>query len=196
MSEVNEPNEETQVDELTTLKNRANQMGIQFHPNIGLEKLREKVAAALEPKKPEITEAPVEPSVGPVDSIPKVESNGQRKARKRREASALVRVRVTCMNPNKKEWEGELFTVGNSTIGTFRRYVPFNAEDGWHVERAILNMMQARECQVFYTAKGPRGNKVRKGKLVKEFNIEILEPLNEKELSDLAKRQAMADNLD
>ena len=34
-------------DELTTLKARADQMGITYHPSIKVEKLREKIAAKL-----------------------------------------------------------------------------------------------------------------------------------------------------
>ena len=34
-------------DELTTLKGRADLLGIAYHPSIGVEKLREKVKAAL-----------------------------------------------------------------------------------------------------------------------------------------------------
>jgi hypothetical protein len=37
-----------------------------------------------------------------------------------------------------------------------------------------------------------RGNKVRRGRLIAEFAIEELSPLSEKELKELAQRQAMA----
>jgi hypothetical protein len=37
-------------DELTSLKARADLMGITYHPSIGVDKLREKVQAALENK--------------------------------------------------------------------------------------------------------------------------------------------------
>ncbi len=112
--------------------------------------------------------------------------------RLRKEASALVRVRVTCMNPNKKEWKGEIFTASNSIVGTFRKYVQFNTEDGWHVPQIILNMIKARQFQTFYTIKNERGVAVRKGKLVPEFAVEVLPPLTEEELLELSRRQALA----
>ncbi len=174
--------DEPQLDELTLLKQRAQTLGIKFHPSIGLESLRSKVSAAL-------TEEAAEE---PVPEAPAAESRIQMRNRLRKEASALVRVRVTCMNPNKKEWKGEIFTASNSIVGTFRKYVQFNTEDGWHVPQIILNMLKARQFQTFYTIKNERGVAVRKGKLVPEFAVEVLPPLTEEELLELSRRQALA----
>ena len=174
-----------QLDELTLLKQRAQTLGIKFHPSIGLESLRSKVSAAL-------TGEDAEEAAEPVPEAPAAESRIQMRNRLRKEASSLVRVRITCMNPNKKEWKGEIFTVSNSVVGTFRKYVQFNTEEGWHVPQIILNMLKARQYQTFYTIKNERGVAVRKGKLVPEFAVEVLPPLTEKELLELSRRQAMA----
>lgn len=168
------------VDELTALKERAELMGVKFHPSISLEKLREKVNTALNNSN-----APVEED--------KPKKNSRLEAQ--RKASELVRIRVTCMNPAKKEWDGEIFTVGNSTVGTFKKYIPFNADEGWHVPRIILEQLQERQCQVFVTSRDNRGNTTRRGKLIKEFAVEILPALTEEELKDLAQRQAMAKSI-
>ena len=165
------------VDELTALKERAELMGVKFHPSISLEKLREKVNAA-------ISDVQKEPEAEALKKNARLEAQ--------RKASELVRIRVTCMNPAKKEWEGEIFTVGNSTVGTFKKYVPFNADEGWHVPRIIYEQLKERECQVFVTKRDERGNTTRTGKLIKEFAIEVLPNLTEEELKDLAQRQAMA----
>ena len=178
--------DEPQLDELTLLKQRAQTLGIKFHPSIGLESLRSKVSAALTREDAE------EAAEEPVPEAPAVESRIQMRNRLRKEASALVRVRVTCMNPYKKEWKGEIFTASNSIVGTFRKYVQFNTEEGWHVPQIILNMIKARQFQTFYTIKNERGVAVRKGKLVPEFAVEVLPPLTEKELLELSRRQALA----
>ena len=175
-------------DELTSLKQRADLMGLSYHPSIGLEKLREKVNAAL------ASQEETKPEEGTPE--PLTETNEQKRRRLRDEAAKLVRIRVTCMNPNKKEWEGEIITAGNAGVGTFKKYVPFNADEGWHVPNIIYQVLKGRECQVFHTVTGPRGNKFRKGKLIKEFAIEVLPPLTEDELKDLAQRQAMAKSVD
>lgn len=177
-----------QQDELAVLKTRADKMGITYHPSIGLDKLREKVNGALVDQAPDTTK--------PAENTAGKETDGQRRARLIKEASALVRIRVTCMNPNKKEWEGDLFTVSNSVVGTFKKYVPFNAEDGWHVPNIIYKQIKARKCQVFSTVRDNNGNKMRKGKLINEFSIEVLDPLTPEELEDLARKQAMANSID
>lgn len=209
MSENETPeNEETygatepelpKLDELTVLKERATKMGIQFHPNIGVETLRERINAKLEGQ-----DAPEEPSQvmsaaqlhQQAIPITKKETIAQRNQRLRREAGKLVRVRVNCMNPAKSDYEGEIFTVSNAVVGTFRKYVPYNNEEGWHIPKIMLDMLQEKQCQIFINAKGPRGQKVKKPKLIKEYAIEILPPLTERELRDLAQRQAMANNID
>jgi len=166
--------EEVQELEIDALKNRADTLGITYHPNIGVDKLRDKVAAALEPKA-----APTKAAVK--------ETEGEKKYRIKRVATELIRVRVTCMNPNKREWTGEIFSVGNKYTGTIKKMVPFGVE--WHVPRIILNMIQDRKCQIFVTQRDGKGLK---GKLIKEFSVEVLPNLTSKEMKDLAQRQAMA----
>lgn len=183
---------DTVQDELASLKARADLMGITYHPSIGLEKLRDKINAAVE----STGDAPEEDSA--VDQEQELaepvakESQLQYHARKKREASELVRIRVTPMNPAKAEWEGEIFTAGNSLVGSFTKYVPFNNDEGWHVPRIIYHMMRDRMCQIFVTAKDSRGNTTRQGKLIKEFGIEVMPDLSAEDLEELARRQALS----
>lgn len=171
--------------ELDSLKAKADLLGITYHPSIGLEKLRTKVNAALSGQSEEAE----------ATSDTAKESASARKNRKRLEASELVRIRVTCMNPLKKEWEGEIISAGNSVVGTFKKYVPFNADEGWHVPRIIYNQMVERQCQVFVSRKDGRGNTVREGKMIREFAIEVLPQLTSAELDELARRQAMSNSV-
>ena len=53
-------------------------------------------------------------------------------------------------------------------------------------------MLNERMCQVFNSVPDGKGNMVRKGKLVKEFSIEVLPDLTPSELYDLAQRQSMS----
>lgn len=201
MSDTDNDQTQTPVqDELTALKTRADLMGLSYHPSIGLEKLREKVNAAAEGKttpteQPQASDAPTAPVAADAPASGE-ETLAQKRARMKREASELVRIRVTCMNPAKAEWEGEIFTVGNSNIGSFKKFVPFNADAGWHVPRVILQQIQDRQCQIFQTKTDARGNKSRTGKLIKEFAVEIMPPLTPEELHELAQRQAMSKSID
>jgi hypothetical protein len=177
MSEVD--NVEVQETEREALERQAAQMGLKYHPSISDDKLRERVAEAREGT-----------GSGAKDTEDKpVSASGKAKAG-RSEALALDRVRVTCMNPNKKEWDGEVFCTGNSELGTVKKFVPFETE--WHVPRVILNMIKRRQYQTFVTKKTPNGGKVKTGKLVREFAVEELPPLTEKELAELKQRQLMA----
>lgn len=171
-------------DELEVLKARADRLGISYHPSIKVEKLREKLEKEMSGEVPE--------KAAPTKVVKEEETEGQRNNRKRLEATELIRIRVTCMNPQKKDWDGEIFTTGNAIVGTIKKYVPFNADEGWHVPRMIYQQMLERQCQVFYTVTNRNGVKTRAGKLIREFNIEVLPPLTMEELKDIAQRQAMA----
>lgn len=186
---MSQDNDEVLVqDELTTLKARADLLGVKYHPSISVDKLREKVAAAASGEPEEAPKQKEAPAVK--------ETENERRNRLKREALALVRVRLTCMNPAKAEWEGEFITAGNSSIGSVTKYVPFvDADDGWHIPKVIYQQLAERMCQVFTTTTDSRGNKTRKGKLIREFAIEILPQLTKEELHDLAQRQAMSKSI-
>jgi hypothetical protein len=171
-------------DELTTLKARADMLGIKYHPSISVERLREKVNASAE----EPVETPV--------VVEGEETLEQRRTRKKREANELLRINVTCMNPAKADWDGEIITAGNSLVGSFTKFVPFNTTDGYHVPRIIYNQLVERQCQIFITTRDSKGNQGKQGKLIKEFAIAILPNLTTEELHDLAQRQAMANAID
>lgn len=175
--------------ELASLKTRADLLGVKFHPSISVEKLREKLNAAL------VTVAPVPDEPVVVAAVPE-ETLVQRRFRKKREANTLVRIRVTCMNPAKKDWAGEIFTSGNSLVGSFTKFVPFNADEGWHVPNIIVEQIKERQCQIFVPVKDARGNTTRKGKMIKEFAIEVMPDLTPDELAELARRQALSKAID
>lgn len=185
------------TDELVQLKQRADMVGFKYHHKVGVDKLRKDLAAFMQGQNDDeaVAEEIEQPRKKVLTSV-QPETPQSAKARRRAEAARLVRVRVSCMNPNKREWEGEIFTVSNSDVGTFKKYVPFNNEAGWHIPTIMLKMLQEKECQIFQTVNrpGPNGvmTKVREGKNIKEFNIEILPPLTEQELKDLANQQALA----
>lgn len=189
--------EELSQDRLTTLKERADQLGIKYHPSIGADTLAEKIKAVMD-STATTPQAETPAVVIPAAAAPAAveETLGQERQRLKREAHALVRIRLSCMNPAKKEWTGEIMTVGNSLVGSITKFIPFNAEEGWHVPQIMLQQLQDRKCQIFTTIKQKNGVAVRQGKLIKEFAIEILPPLTEAELHDLAQRQAMSGAID
>lgn len=175
--------EDTQLpNDMASLKARADLMGIQYKGNISSAALAALIGKALQPAEQK-EDNPVKKEV--------IESESGRRQRKRQEASRLVRIVVTCNNPARKEYDGELITVGNAT-GTYSKFVPFNNEEGWHVPFIIVEQLRERECQIFVSAKDSRGNKTRVSKMIKEFTVTVLDQLTTEELEELAQRQAMA----
>jgi len=175
-------------------------MGITYHPTIGVEKLSAKINARLGTEDPVDDRAKIVPEKIPQVAAGKPLTEAEyaviKRNQKRLKARSLVRVRVTCMNPNKTEWEGEIISVGSAKVGTHKKYVPFNLDEGYHIPYIIYQAMKERKCTIFYNVKGPRGEKIRKGKLVNEFNIELMDPLTPVQMKELAKQQAMTNAID
>lgn len=172
-----------EAEELLELKKQAEALGISVHPAAKAQTIRDKIAA--HEANAIASEEPTETTV----SAPQARS--QRTARAiRDEAFQLIRCKISCMNPLKREWESEPFTFGNSVIGSQTRVIPYDQE--WHVPRMLLNLLENRKYQAFRTKRNPQtGIKYRQGYLAKEYVIEILPSLNEEELKELARRQAV-----
>ena len=190
--------------ELQVLKERADIMGITYKGNISTDKLRTMVNSvqsgteSLETIKKEAVEqkdAPVKKEATPQEiAVQVARQKSDHRVQMVKDCNKLIRVRVTCMNPDRAEHPGEIFTVSNSVVGTIKKYVPFNADEGWHVPQMILNMMEERMCQVF-VSKRVNGTVIKKGKLVKEFAIERLDALTPEELKIIEIRQAASATL-
>jgi len=192
--------------ELKTLRERAKLMGLKHHHKAGLEKMRILVNNALEAAEnptpsddtPEVKEELKSAQIATPSPINKALRNAKvtpidqvGKLSPKQKAGRLVRIRVNCMNPDKTEWEGQIFSVGNSKY-SFKKYVPFNNDEGWYVPHMIYQHLKDRKCQIFRTQKDDRGNKTRVGSLIHEFAVELMDPLTPEELKALAQRQAMA----
>jgi hypothetical protein len=124
-----------------------------------------------------------------------VVSLGQAKLKARREALKLVRVNITCKDPMKSTWDGEIISAGNDVIGDVKKFIPFNTEDGYHIPQIILNVLKAKDCTVFVRKK-INGQSVNVGKQIKAYSFEYLEPLTTDELSILAEDQAARQAID
>jgi hypothetical protein len=183
---------EVEIDELATLKARADMMGIKYHPSTGVDKLKAKIDLKLAGKEeePEVKAKPKSKEY-PEGYVTDAEFQDEAFRLRKQTAGKLIRVRVTCMNPSKKEWDGEIISVGSSKIGTYKKFVKFNTEEGWHIPFIIYEYLKEKKCAMYHTVQDNKGNKVRKSKLVNEFNIEVLPALTKEELKDLAQRQAM-----
>lgn len=173
-----------EIKEIDVLKERADKMGLKYSPNIGLETLRTKIEKALNGDN----NGSDEEKEG---RLSVEEQKNRLRAKLRKEALKLIRIRVTDLDPKKKDLPGEILCAANEYIGTVKRYVPYNGEP-WHVEQVILDMMRDREFLNIKTVK-TRGQEVTiEKKWVKEYAIEIMPPLSKEEIAKLAAAQAAA----
>lgn len=160
-------------EDLKTLKDRADMMGIKYSPNIAYETLQSRIHEKLEEDaKPDETKEE------------KPTKNTAVEARKK--ATKLVRCIVYCKNPNKKDLQGEYISAGNAKIGFIKKYVLFN--EPYHLPQMIVNYLKEKKYQRIWTKKVD-GKEVIKNKNVKEYDIEYLDNLTEKELADMKQRQ-------
>ena len=191
MSDQIEVTTEASEEELESLQARAKLAGIKHHPNMGVTKLRELVNSGLD--KPKVQVAPVQTET---KRLTPAQMIALRNERVRKDATRLIRVMVTNMNPNKSKHKGEVFTCSNSAIGTCRKFVPFHTGEPWHIPQIILNMMKERTYTQWYDAKDEKGRAIKKNRQAKEFAIVPVEVITSKELKELASQQALTNRLE
>ena len=182
--EFTEEDELPVQSELDSLRERADQLGIAYRHNTGVAKLRNQVNAKVSGG------TDTEDEEGSEAVMPKTETANEKRKLLNKVARELIRVVITAKDPLKRELEGEYFTVANRFIGTIKRFIPFDNENGWHVERALLDMLKDKQVQLFKTVKLANGDKVRKGYNSRAYSVEVLPALTNVELKDLATQQA------
>ena len=188
-----------QPSELDMLKSRAKLMGITFSNNIGLDALKTKIEEHKQASEAKTqTQAPAQTN----EQQPEVQTENQKKKAKtlslrahlQKEKMKLVRLRITNLDPKKKDLPGEILTTGNEYLGTVRKFVPFGeaTDNGYHVPYCLYEMLRDRKFLSIKTRKGPKGQTIVEQQMVREFALEILPPLTEAELARLSAAQLSA----
>lgn len=171
------------TDELTLLKKQADLLGIPYSNNIGLASLKERIKEAKEPKedKPE----------------QEVAVTGSKKLNKRhiaqQEQLKLIRVRISNMNPAKREVPGGIHTVANKHIGRVRKYIPYLGNDnGYHIPQCLYEHLKNKVFTERMEIKDRTvpGGKRAVSRTIREFALEVLPALTPDELKKLAAEQA------
>lgn len=188
-------------DELTMLKQRARMMGIPFSNNISVETLKQKIEEHMKGGSNDdlqkVDELPPAPPALVDPQAPKQTGKVQTLRQKLvAENMRLIRLRITNLDPKKKDLPGEIFTVANEYLGTVRKFVPFGevTDDGYHVPYCIYKMMKARKflnIRTFKDRKNQNQIKVEQN-WAQEFALEVLPPLTKEEIGRLATAQAAA----
>ncbi len=187
------PEPKIEISELDSLKETAKKLGLKYHTNIGVDTLKERVQAALSGDvTPDPIAVPVKKTKRKLTEADKLRIYH---TRLRNEANRLHRVRITCMNPSKASYPGEIFNVSNKIVN-IKKFIPYNDTVGYHVPEIILKQLESRKYQSFIDVKLPNGQTIKKSKLVPEFAIEKMAPLTEEERKELARTQALNKSID
>ena len=184
-------------DELTMLKQRASMMGIQFSNNIGLETLRKKIEDKMEGRADSDAAPQINPLAGETTAQPVKRKTLRQKLYD--EQMKLVRIRVTNLDPKKKDLPGEVITVANEHLGTVRKFVPFGevTDDGYHVPYCIYRFMEKRKFLNIHIVKDRRTGVERvESNWVKEFALEVLPQLTPQQIANLKTAQIAAGSVD
>ena len=193
--------EEPKPDELSMLKARATLMGITYSNNIGLDALKQKITEKISGETK--TEEPE-----PEDEIEVVDERSAEalakpaltlRQRLMQDNMRLIRVRITNLDPKKKDLPGEIITVANRFIGTVRKFVPYGevTEGGYHVPYVIFKMLKKRKFLNIRVRPNPKGGQdIIESKYVPEFAIEELPQLTPVELERLARAQIAAGSVE
>ncbi len=179
---------EDTVDEITLLKQRADTLGITYSPRIGVDSLRAKIDERLNEKEPDA------PAAGS-SKLTKLEQTAALRESMHKEQMKMVRLRITNLNPNKKELTGEIFTVANKFLGIVKKYIPYGevTEDGYHVPYILYTELRDRKFLSIKTRQDKTtGQIVVSQNWVPEFALEVLPQLTQAELNKLAAAQSAA----
>ena len=180
---------------------RARKLGVEFSNNIGTDKLRERINAKLD-GEPE--PAGDEPEINPFGADVLAEKPAPQTRQElidlmQKEQMRLVRVRITNMDPKKKDLPGEVLTVANEFLGTVRKFIPFGevTDNGYHIPFVLYTMLDERKFLNIRVTKNQRtGREQVTSQWAKEFALEIMPPLTQLELNNLAVAQAAAGSID
>lgn len=166
---------------LDELKAKATEYGIPFKGNVSKAKLIELITRyeSGDTNLDGVIDDQDEPvaEVSEMDKIKALEDDALR----------LIRVIVTPNDVNKREFQSELFQTGNSVLGTISRAVPFGVE--WHVEHILLQSIQERQMHIMIKRKNQKNEEYYESKLVPAYTVQVLPPLTQEELNELARTQ-------
>ena len=189
--------------QLEALKKEADELKIQYSPNIGLDTLQQRIdEAKAEDSEVDATEEAAkrdEAKLKKKEAEKAMSPEEKEKARKaetiakRDEANKLIRVIVTPNEPEKRSLNGEIFSVSNDVINQ-KKFVSFNNENGWHIPMGLYYMLKDKKFQTFRDVE-INGKEVKRGSLIPAYNITVLDPLTPKELKQLAESQAARNSI-
>ena len=180
----------TDTQDLETLKQRADMLGVVYPSKVTASALR----LLINEHRDKLENVVATPANSAINTV------AEQRKQVRDDAMKLIRIRITNMNPKKKDLKGELITVANEIIGTVTKFIPFDPEfsiNGYHVPNCIYeNLKERKFLNVRSTKDRVTGRTKTTETWANEYALEVLPQLTAKELSDLAKVQQASGAVD
>lgn len=104
------------------------------------------------------------------------------------QAKKLIRVKITCYNPDKNKIGGEIISVGNSVIPEQRKFIKYGTP--YHISQLMLNVLKEKTF-TRYRKIDTKDRKTSEPYQDKEYSIEILPPLTSEEYEAIRQRQLL-----
>lgn len=158
--------------ELELLKEKADELGLEYKSNVSAKTLTKLIKEFEEQDAQD-------------DGL----TENERIQRAVDEATKLIRVIITPMDSAKRDYQGDLFSAGNAVVPTLTKYIPYGVE--WHVPQIILNTIKEKTMIKFVAKKDERGREYREYQETKAYAVQELPQLTKEELEELAKSQEL-----
>jgi hypothetical protein len=171
--------------DLEEIRARAKELGVSYHPAQKAETIQQNIDKFLSESQTLENAAPK----------PKVETPEEADARHLREAVALIPVTVTSMDQSDVETTGVLVSVGNRKLGQITKAIPFGYK--WYMPKILVEHMEAQQfCRSSMVPTGVPGTPERLNtQWIKKYSIQYHPMPTPEELAELAKAQAMGNEL-
>lgn len=166
---------------IEALKSQLDLRGIKYHHKAGLEKLK----SLLEEADAEDLDA----DNAEVGQSPRAKHNADLAMQEemRKKCLRLRRIMVTCNDPLKIKWRGEIIQGGNSVLGNVRKYIPFGNPNGWYVPEILITVMKEK----VFRRENIKENDPMSGGLAPTYSITYLDDLTPQQLADLKHQQSL-----
>ena len=172
--------------DLEQTRARAKELGVSFHPAQKAETIQQNIDKFLSESQTIENAAPK----------PKEETPEQAEARHLKEATALIPITVTSMDPSDAEITGVLVSVGNRKLGQITKAIPFGYK--WYMPKILVQHMEAQMfCRSAMVPTGVPGTPERLNtQWLKKYAIQYHPMPTPEEHAELAKLQLQGNELE
>ena len=168
--------------DLETIRAKATELGVKWHPAQKAETIQYNIDQFLEANAPTIIQPPV-----------KDETPAEAMKRQLQEATALIPITVTSMDPADANLNAVIISVGNRRLGQISKAIPFGYK--WYMPRILVEEMENQMFCRTSMVPVPGGLERANTQWMKKYAIQYHAMPTPKELEELAKAQAQGNEL-